>query len=67
MKHKADIGRCTVAKHTVEVEPGTIPHREEARRMSPQKSERSNHEVRDLIALGLIRPSLSLWASGRDG
>ena len=22
MKHKADIGRCTIAKHTVELEPG---------------------------------------------
>ena len=27
MKHKADIGRCTIAKHPVEVEPGAIPHR----------------------------------------
>ena len=37
MKHKADIGRCTIAKHPVEVEPGAIPHREGARRMSPEK------------------------------
>ena len=28
MKHKADIGRCTIAKHTVEVEPGAVPHRQ---------------------------------------
>ena len=34
IKHKADIGRCKIAKHTVEVEPGATPHREGARRMS---------------------------------
>ena len=33
MKHKADIGRCTIAKHPVELEPGATPHREGARRM----------------------------------
>ena len=37
MKHKADIGRCTIAKHSVEVEPGAIPHRDGARRMPPER------------------------------
>ena len=64
MKHKADIGRCTIAKHTVELEPGAVPHREGARRMSPEKAERANQEVRNLLALGMIQPSLSPWASG---
>ena len=31
MKHKADIGPCTIAKHPVEVEPGAVPDREGAR------------------------------------
>ena len=31
MKHKADIGRCTKARHPFEVEPADIPHREGAR------------------------------------
>ena len=64
MKRKADIGRCTIAKHTVEVEPGAVPHREGARKMSPEKAERANQEVRSLVALGMIQPSLSPWASG---
>ena len=64
MKHKADIGRCTIAKHPVEIEPGAVPHREGARRMSPEKAERANQEVRNLLALGMIQPSLSPWASG---
>ena len=36
-KHKADIGRCTIAKHPVELESGAVPHREGARRMSPER------------------------------
>ena len=64
MKHKAEIGRCKIAKHTVEVEPGATPHREGARRMSREKAERANQEVRNLLALGKIQPSLSPWASG---
>ena len=64
MKHKADIGRCTIPKHPVELEPGAVPHREGARRMSPEKAERANKEVRNLLALGMIQPSLSPWASG---
>ena len=63
MKHKADIGRCTIAKHPVEVEPGAIPHREGARMISPEKAERANQEVRNLFTLRLIQPSLSPWAS----
>ena len=35
IKHKADIGRCTIPKHLVEVEPGAVPHRGGARRISP--------------------------------
>ena len=63
MKHKADIGRCKTAKLTVEVEPCATPHREGARRMLREKAERANQEVRNVLALGMIQPSLS-WASG---
>ena len=62
MKHKAEIGRCTIAKHPVEVEPGAIQHREGSRRMSPEKAEHANQEVRNLLTLGMIQPSLSPWA-----
>ena len=65
MKHKADIGRCTIVKHPVEIEPGAVPHREGVRRMSTEKAARANQEVRNLLALGMIQPSLSPWASGK--
>ena len=64
MKHKADIGRCKIAKHRIELEPEAIPHREGARRMSPDKAAKANQEVQNLLALGLIQPSYSPWASG---
>ena len=64
MKRKADIGCCTIAKHMIEVEPGAVPHREGAHRMSPEKAERANQEVRSLLALAMIQPSLPPWASG---
>ena len=62
MENWAEIGNCKRAKHSIEVEPGAIPHREGAGRMSP---ERANQEVRDLLALGMIQPSLSPWKSGK--
>ena len=64
MKHKADIGCCKIAKHTVEIEPGATLYREGARKMSREKAERANQEVRNILALGMIQPSLSLWTSG---
>ena len=63
MKHKANIRRCFIAKHPVEVEPGAMPHHEGASCMSPQKAERANQEVHHLLTLGMIQPSLSPWAS----
>ena len=64
MKHKADLGRCTLAEHGIELEPNVEPHREGARRMSPLKAAKANEEVRHLSALGMIQPSYSPWASG---
>ena len=64
MKNKSDIGRCKIAKHRIELEPEAIPHREGARRMSRDKAAKANQEVQNLLALGLIQPSYSPWASG---
>ena len=64
MKHRADIGKCKIAKHKIELEPEVEPHREGARRMSPDKAAKANQEVENLLALGLIQPSYSPWASG---
>ena len=60
MKHKADIGSCKITKHTIEIEPGSTPPREGARRMSREEAEHANQEVRNLLALDMMSP----WASG---
>ena len=64
MKHKTNIGRCRIAKPRIELEPEAIRHREGARRMSPDKAAKTNQEVQNLLALGLIQPFYSPWASG---
>ena len=67
MTNKSDIGQCKIAKHRIELEPEAIPHiphREGARRMSPNKAAKANQEVQKLLAIGLIQPSYSPWASG---
>ena len=63
MKHKADKGRCKIAKYRLELEPEAVPHRKGARRMSLDKAAKANQEVRNWLALGLIQPSYPPWAS----
>ena len=64
MQYKGDIGKCKIAKHRIRLLPDCIPHREGARRMTPEKAAKANQEVRHLLALGLIQPSYSPWACG---
>ena len=44
--------------------PEALPHREGARGMSPDRAAKVNQKVQNLLALGLIQPSYSPWASG---
>ena len=48
-KHKADIGCCCFVEHEIEVEEGSVPHREGARRMTPHKSEACRKEMEKLM------------------
>ena len=45
-KHKADIGCCNFVEHEIEIEEASVPHREGARRMTPNKSEACRKEAR---------------------
>ena len=60
MKYKADISRCKIAKHQIELEPEVVPHREGPRRMPPDKAAKANQEVQNLLTLRLIQPSYTL-------
>ncbi len=63
-KNKADVGRCRLIEHRIDLEPDAVPHHEGARRMAPFKAEKANEEVRHLLSLDLIEPSYSPWACG---
>ena len=63
-KHKADIGCCNFAEHEIEIEEGSVPHREGARRMNPHKSEACRKEIEMLMEYDMIEPSKSPWACG---
>ena len=63
-KHKADIGCCNFVEHEIEIEEGSVPHREGARRMTPHKSEACRKEIEMLMEYDMIEPSKSPWACG---
>ena len=64
MKCKPDFGKCKIRKNPVEVEPEAVPHRAGECRMSPEKPKNANQDLRDLLALGFIQPSLCPRAKG---
>ncbi len=63
-KNKADVGRCRLVEHRIDLEPNPIPHHEGARHMAPWKAEKANKEVKHLLSLDLIELSFSPWACG---
>ena len=58
-KHKADIGCCNFVEHEIEIEEGSVTHREGARRMIPHKSEACRKEIEMLMEYDMIEPSNS--------
>ena len=63
-KHKADIGCCNFVEHEMEIEEGSVSHREGARRMTPHKSEACRKDIEMLMEYDMIEPSKSPWACG---
>ena len=64
-KDKADIGCCNFVEYEIEIEEGSVPHREGVRRrMTPQKSEACRKEIEMLMEYDMIDPSKSSWACG---
>ena len=63
-KHKADIVCCNFVEHEIEIEEGSVPHREGARRLTPHKSEACRKQIEILMWYDMIGPSKSPWACG---
>ena len=64
LKQKADIGCCNFVEHEIELEEPAAPHREGARRMTPNKSDACRKDMETLLEYDMIEPSKSLWACG---
>ena len=60
--HKADIEWCNFVEHEIEIEEGSVPHREGARSLTPLNSEACRKEIEILMEYDLIEPSKSQWA-----
>ena len=67
MKKTVDIGRCKIAKNLIDLKPDAVSHRKVARRLFPDRAAKANKQEQNLLALGLIQPSYSPWASGSLG
>ena len=61
---KADIGCCNFVEHEIELEESAVPHREEARRMTPHKLDACREEIETLLEYDMIEQSKSPWACG---
>ena len=48
------------------MELDAVSHRDGPRRRSPKKAAKVNQELESVLALDLIQPSFSPWASGLD-
>ena len=63
-RHEADIGCCNSVEHEIEIEEGSVLHREGARRMTQHKSEACRKEIEVLMKYDMIEPSKSPRACG---
>ena len=57
LRHKEDIGCCNFVEHELKLEKSAVPHREGARRMTPNKSDACRKEVETLLEYDMIEPS----------
>ena len=62
-RHSSDIGTTDVVTHTIEIEHGAVPFKEQVRRLGPDKKLIADEQIETLLQMGIIRPSRSPYAS----
>ena len=62
-RHASDIGTTDVVTHTIEIEEGAVPFKEQVRRLGPDKKLIADEQIETLLQMGIIRPSRSPYAS----
>ena len=55
---------CNFNEHEIELGESAVPHREGARRMTPNKSDACRKEIETLLEYGMMEPSKSPCACG---
>ena len=63
-KHKADIGCCNFVEHEIELDESAVPHREGARRMTPNKLDTYRKEIETLLEFVMIESFKLPWSCG---
>ncbi|XP_063711692.1 uncharacterized protein LOC134839994 [Symsagittifera roscoffensis] len=63
-RYMANIGCFNYFEHEIELEESAVPHREGARRMTPNKSDASRKEIETLLEYDMIESSKSPRACG---
>lgn len=53
----------SLGEHSIELKPGTRPLSQNPRRISPSQRETVTKHIKKMLADGVIRPSVSAWAS----
>jgi transposase InsO family protein len=62
-KHDNDLGRSTIVKHQIKVKDGTVPIKQQCRRIPPALYDEIQQQIRGMLDSGVIRDSLSAWSS----
>lgn len=57
------LGYTCVAVHDIRLKPGTIPIKQRYYPVSPAKQKILDHELQQMLKLGVIEPSKSAWSS----
>ena len=66
-KHEADIGCCNFVEHEIEHEEGAVPHKEGARRMTPNKSEACQAKIELLLEYDrTLEIVMGLWGGNGE-
>ena len=60
---QGQLGAVNAAKHRIEINPDAKPFRSQPYKAGPADREETTREVKRQLALGVIKPSQSEWAS----
>ena len=62
-----DVGKNDLVQHSAPVQKGTRPIRQPPHRLGPQKEQKADHQIQDLLVKGMIKPASVAWWPGGIG